>query len=40
VVKRYVESLDGRLELHPLPTYSPDLDSDDYFPAVMPIKIR
>src|SRR6267154_4558807 len=28
VVKRYTESLEGRLELHPLPTYSPDLNPD------------
>ena len=30
VVKRYVESLDGRLELHPLPTYAPDLNPDEF----------
>lgn len=30
MVKRYVESLKGRLELHPLPTYSPDLNPDEY----------
>src|SRR6266851_2974152 len=30
VVKRYTESLEGRLELHPLPTYSPDLNPDEF----------
>src|SRR6266446_8645829 len=30
VVKRYTESLAGRLELHPLPTYSPDLNPDEF----------
>jgi len=30
VVKHYTESLDGRLELHPLPTYSPDLNPDEF----------
>jgi transposase len=30
VVQRYVESLDGRLELHPLPTYAPDLNPDEF----------
>lgn len=30
VVERYVESLQGRLELHPLPTYSPDLNPDEF----------
>ena len=30
MVKRYVDSLDGRLELHPLPTYAPDLNPDEY----------
>ena len=30
VVKRYTESLEGRLELHPLPPYSPDLNPDEF----------
>ena len=30
VVQRYVESLEGRLELHPLPTYAPDLNPDEF----------
>src|SRR6266542_3064322 len=30
VVKRYTERLEGRLELHPLPTYSPDLNPDEF----------
>ncbi len=30
VVKHYTESLEGRLELHPLPTYSPDLNPDEF----------
>jgi len=30
MVKRYVDSLDGRLELHPLPTYAPDLNPDEF----------
>ena len=30
VVKRYVESLQGRLELIALPTYSPDLNPDEF----------
>jgi transposase len=30
VVQRYVASLDGRLELHPLPTYAPDLNPDEF----------
>ena len=30
MVKKYVESLDGRLELHPLPTYAPDLNPDEF----------
>ena len=30
VVQRYVESLDGRLELHPLPTYAPDQNPDEF----------
>ena len=30
VVKSYVASLKGRLELHPLPTYAPDLNPDEF----------
>jgi len=30
LVKSYVESLRGRLELHPLPTYAPDLNPDEF----------
>lgn len=30
VVKRYVESLNGRLELHRLPAYAPDLNPDEF----------
>jgi transposase len=30
LVQTYVESLDGSLELHPLPTYSPDLNPDEF----------
>lgn len=30
VVKRYVETLQGRLELIPLPTYAPDLNPDEF----------
>jgi len=30
VVKSYVGSLKGRLELHPLPTYAPDLNPDEF----------
>ena len=30
VVKSYVESLAGRLELHPLPAYAPDLNPDEF----------
>jgi transposase len=30
VVQRYVESLHGRLELVPLPTYAPDLNPDEF----------
>jgi len=30
VVEKYVESLGGRLELHPLPTYAPDLNPDEF----------
>jgi transposase len=30
VVQRYVESLEGRLELHPLPAYAPDLNPDEF----------
>lgn len=29
-VERYVESLNGRLELHRLPTYAPDLNPDEF----------
>ena len=29
-VERYVESLEGRLELHRLPTYAPDLNPDEF----------
>ncbi len=29
-VKHYVESLEGRLELHRLPAYAPDLNPDEY----------
>ena len=29
-VKHYVESLEGRLELHRLPSYAPDLNPDEY----------
>ena len=29
-VQKYVESLEGRLELHRLPTYSPDLNPDEF----------
>jgi transposase len=30
VVDRYVESLEGRLELHRLPSYAPDLNPDEF----------
>lgn len=30
VVKKFVASLEGRLELHDLPAYSPDLNPDEY----------
>lgn len=30
LVKRYVDSLHGRLELHSLPTYAPDLNPDEF----------
>lgn len=30
LVRRYVESLKGRLELHPLPAYAPDLNPDEF----------
>lgn len=30
LAQRYVESLNGRLELHRLPTYSPDLNPDEF----------
>lgn len=30
VVSEYVGSLEGRLELHPLPTYAPDLNPDEF----------
>jgi transposase len=30
LVQRYVESLNGKLELHRLPTYSPDLNPDEF----------
>jgi transposase len=30
VVNEYVGSLEGRLELHPLPTYAPDLNPDEF----------
>ena len=30
MVEKYVESLGGRLELHPLPTYAPDLNPDEF----------
>lgn len=30
LVKSYVEGLKGRLELHPLPTYAPDLNPDEF----------
>jgi len=30
LINRYVESLKGRLELHPLPTYAPDLNPDEF----------
>ena len=29
-VQKYVESLNGQLELHPLPPYSPDLNPDEF----------
>lgn len=29
-VDAYVQSLDGKLELHPLPTYAPDLNPDEF----------
>jgi transposase len=35
VVARYVESLQGRLELHPLPAYAPDLNPDEFVWAHM-----
>lgn len=35
VVSRYVDSLDGRLELHPLPAYAPDLNPDEFVWAHM-----
>ena len=34
-VTRYVESLKGRLELHPLPAYAPDLNPDEFVWAHM-----
>ena len=34
-VQRYVESLGGRLELHRLPTYAPDLNPDEFVWAHM-----
>lgn len=30
MVKRYLETLDHRLELHPLPAYAPDLNPDEF----------
>lgn len=30
VVKRYLKTLQGRLELHPLPPYAPDLNPDEF----------
>ena len=30
LVNEYVGSLEGRLELHPLPTYAPDLNPDEF----------
>jgi len=30
VAERYLESLGGRLELHRLPTYAPDLNPDEF----------
>ena len=30
LVNNYIGSLDGRLELHPLPAYSPDLNPDEF----------
>jgi len=30
IVNQYVGSLEGRLELHPLPTYAPDLNPDEF----------
>jgi transposase len=30
VVQQYVDGLHGRLELHPLPTYAPDLNPDEF----------
>jgi transposase len=35
LVARYVESLKGRLELHPLPAYAPDLNPDEFVWAPM-----
>ena len=35
LVARYVESLKGRLELHPLPAYAPDLNPDEFVWAHM-----
>ena len=35
LVSRYVASLNGRLELHPLPAYAPDLNPDEFVWAHM-----
>jgi len=35
LVSRYAESLNGRLELHPLPAYAPDLNPDEFVWAHM-----
>ena len=35
LVARYVESLQGCLELHPLPAYAPDLNPDEFVWAHM-----
>ena len=35
MVSRYVDRLKGRLELHPLPAYAPDLNPDEFVWAHM-----
>ena len=30
MVEKYVEGFGGRLELHPLPTYAPDVNPDEF----------